>query len=58
VGADGPVRDLDGAYARWFAETGAAVALQRPDFYVFGAAPARDDGARLVADLRAALSAP
>jgi flavoprotein hydroxylase len=57
VGADAPVRDLDGTYARWFDAAGATVALQRPDFYVFGTAAA--DGARgLVADLRAALSDP
>jgi len=56
VGADAPVRDLDGTYARWFAAAGAKVALQRPDFYVFGTAATHDDGGRLVEDLRAALA--
>lgn len=55
VGADGPVRDLDGAYARWFAETATTVALQRPDFYVFGATAT--SSADLVGALRVALGA-
>jgi 3-(3-hydroxy-phenyl)propionate hydroxylase len=38
VGPEAPLRDLDGAYARWFAARGCEVALQRPDFTVFGAA--------------------
>jgi 2-polyprenyl-6-methoxyphenol hydroxylase-like FAD-dependent oxidoreductase len=38
VGPEAPLRDLDGAYARWFAAHGCEVALQRPDFTVFGAA--------------------
>ena len=56
VGPSAPVRDLDGVYARWFSETGAAVVLQRPDFYVFGAAPSADQAAALVADLRRAIA--
>ena len=42
VAADAPLHDLDGTYARWFEEHGAAVVLQRPDFYVFGAATGID----------------
>jgi hypothetical protein len=52
VAPDGPVADLDGGYARWFAAHGAAVALQRPDFHVFGAAPTLDGAPALVASLR------
>jgi 3-(3-hydroxy-phenyl)propionate hydroxylase len=33
----GPVRDLDGAYERWFTEHGCEALLARPDFYVFAA---------------------
>jgi 2-polyprenyl-6-methoxyphenol hydroxylase-like FAD-dependent oxidoreductase len=36
VGGDGALRDVGGAYARWFAARGCEVALQRPDFTVFG----------------------
>jgi len=38
VGAEAPLRDVDGAYARWFAARGCEVALQRPDFTVFATA--------------------
>ncbi len=38
VGGGGPLRDVDGAYARWFATHGCEVVLQRPDFAVFGTA--------------------
>jgi 2-polyprenyl-6-methoxyphenol hydroxylase-like FAD-dependent oxidoreductase len=55
VGAGAPVRDVDGRYARWFADTGTALVLQRPDFYVFGTAPRVDDATALVASLRRAL---
>jgi flavoprotein hydroxylase len=58
VGAGGPVADLNGGYARWFAEHGAAVALQRPDFYVFGAAAGLEGARALVASLRQRLQAP
>ena len=55
VRPSGPVRDLDGVYGRWFDEAGVELALQRPDFYVFGTA-ARPDGATvLVEQLRRAL---
>jgi flavoprotein hydroxylase len=52
VGANAPIADLRGGYARWFAEHGAAVALVRPDFAVFGAAPSLDGASALVAALR------
>jgi 2-polyprenyl-6-methoxyphenol hydroxylase-like FAD-dependent oxidoreductase len=52
VSADGPVVDLDGTYAQWFAQNQAAVVLARPDFYIFGAAPTLDGAEQLVADLR------
>jgi 2-polyprenyl-6-methoxyphenol hydroxylase-like FAD-dependent oxidoreductase len=55
VAPGGPVTDLGGGYARWFGEQGAAVALQRPDFAVFGTAATLDDAAGLVATLRAKL---
>ena len=55
VSADGPIFDANGGYARWFAAHGAAVALQRPDFYVFGTAPALDGARGLVESLRSAL---
>jgi 3-(3-hydroxy-phenyl)propionate hydroxylase len=56
VGRDGPIRDLDGTYARWFDRARAEIVLQRPDFYVFGAgASARDAGA-LVKALQSALA--
>ncbi|HTY16636.1 MAG TPA: bifunctional 3-(3-hydroxy-phenyl)propionate/3-hydroxycinnamic acid hydroxylase, partial [Myxococcota bacterium] len=55
VSADGPIVDANGGYARWFAAHGAAVALQRPDFYVFGTAPALDGARGLVESLRSAL---
>jgi len=58
IAADGPIEDVSGGYARWFEEHGAAVALQRPDFYVFGTAPALDGAAALVAALRSRLGAP
>jgi hypothetical protein len=52
VAPDGPVTDLAGSYARWFGEKGVAVALQRPDYAVFGTAPT-SRAAELVTTLRA-----
>jgi 2-polyprenyl-6-methoxyphenol hydroxylase-like FAD-dependent oxidoreductase len=52
VGAGAPIEDLRGGYARWFAQHGAAVALVRPDFAVFGSAPALGGASALVAALR------
>ena len=54
VGSDASVRDLDGAYRRWFQENGCTVVLARPDFYVFGAGSAAD-APRLVTSLRSML---
>lgn len=51
----GGIEDLDGRYRRWFEEYGVAVALQRPDFYVFGSAARVEDAGALVRDLRRAL---
>ena len=56
VGAAGPVHDVGGVYRRWFDDAGVAVALQRPDFYLFGAAASIEVSAQLVHDLRRALS--
>lgn len=47
--------DVDGTYAEWFTGHGVAVALQRPDFYLFGTASDATGAARLLADLRTAL---
>jgi len=57
VSRGGPLRDLDGAYARWFEAHGAAVALQRPDFAVFGTAPELAGAGALLDALRARLGA-
>jgi 2-polyprenyl-6-methoxyphenol hydroxylase-like FAD-dependent oxidoreductase len=57
VAAEGPVVDLGGGYARWFAERGVAVALQRPDFQVFGCARTLEGAGPLLEALRAALAA-
>lgn len=51
VSADGPVRDVDGTYRRWFQEHGCTVVLTRPDFYVF-AAGTSSDVPRFLAGLR------
>src|SRR5207247_6523667 len=55
VAPGAPVHDLHGTYARWFAENGVGVVLQRPDFHVFGTAPAIDGAATLAGRLRSAL---
>jgi 2-polyprenyl-6-methoxyphenol hydroxylase-like FAD-dependent oxidoreductase len=57
VADGGPVHDVNGTYARWFAEHGVGVVLQRPDFHVFGTASAVDGAAALVRALRNALDA-
>ncbi|MFB7032212.1 MULTISPECIES: bifunctional 3-(3-hydroxy-phenyl)propionate/3-hydroxycinnamic acid hydroxylase [unclassified Streptomyces] len=54
VSDGGSVRDLDGAYARWFSEHGCDALLARPDFYVF-AAGEHTDIPRFVSILRHAL---
>jgi len=55
VGANAPIADVCGGYARWFADHHAAVALVRPDFAVFGSAPSLDGAGALVAELRGRL---
>jgi hypothetical protein len=57
VGPDGPVRDLDGVYARWFQEAGVTMALQRPDFHVYGTAASEHEGRDLIRRLERALAA-
>ncbi len=52
VAADAPIVDVNGAYAKWFATTGRAVVLQRPDGYVFGTAGELGGAAAIVAALR------
>lgn len=55
VGPDGPVRDIDGDYGRWFTEHDCSLLLARPDFYVFGTGtPA--DATRLLSTLRSLLT--
>lgn len=52
----GPVVDAEGSYRRWFDGHGAAAALQRPDFHVFGTAATAAGAAALVVALRDALA--
>ena len=56
VGPDGPVRDVDGSYAKWFAAAGVEVVLQRPDFYIFGTASTANGAGKLISQLRRALT--
>ena len=51
VGPNAPVRDVDGAYERWFAAHGCTAVLTRPDFYVF-ASGAGSDAPKFLAMLR------
>jgi 2-polyprenyl-6-methoxyphenol hydroxylase-like FAD-dependent oxidoreductase len=55
VAPGGPVDDVSGSYAKWFAEHRVAVVLQRPDFHVFGTARTIDGAGALVAQLGRAL---
>ena len=48
-GVGGDTVDLDGTYAAWFDRLGADAVLARPDFYVFGTAPAAGVDALLAA---------
>ena len=56
VGPGATIEDAGGGYARWFREHEVAVALQRPDFAVFGTAPTLDGAGALVNALRARLA--
>jgi len=58
VGPGAAVDDVEGAYERWFAELGADVVLQRPDFRVFGTASGGGASERLVASAMHALARP
>jgi 2-polyprenyl-6-methoxyphenol hydroxylase-like FAD-dependent oxidoreductase len=49
------VSDVDGDYGKWFAAHGAVAVIERPDFYVFGAAESDGDLSVLVDDLLAQL---
>lgn len=57
VAPNGPVDDIHGSYAKWFASIGADVVLQRPDFHLFGSAHKLDGAGALVDQLRRALAA-
>lgn len=52
ISPNGPVRDVDGVYARWFADQAIVAMLTRPDFYRFGSAVTASDVEPLVAALR------
>lgn len=54
-GSEAGLVDKDGAYARYFAETGVRAILVRPDFYVFGAVEQDEDLEDLVEELAAGL---
>jgi hypothetical protein len=55
VGNGAPIEDVSGGYREWFAAAGVEVALQRPDFYLFGTARRADDTPALVRELRRSL---
>ena len=50
VGDGGDLEDADGSYGTWFTHNDVAVALQRPDFHLYGTAV---DGPGAVGLLRA-----
>jgi 3-(3-hydroxy-phenyl)propionate hydroxylase len=54
---DGP-EDVDGTYAEFFSQAGAAAFVGRPDFYLFGVADDAEDVPALVDDLLAQLPLP
>ncbi|MFJ8748755.1 bifunctional 3-(3-hydroxy-phenyl)propionate/3-hydroxycinnamic acid hydroxylase [Streptomyces sp. NPDC102441] len=54
LSGDGPVQDLDDAYAHWFAKHACTAVLARPDFYVFVAGE-HGDVPGFLAQLRQAL---
>lgn len=51
------VRDVDGAYGRFFGEHGVRAVLVRPDFYIFGTASAPGEVSQLLNSLRDQLGA-
>ncbi len=55
VSPEGPIRDVDGNYAKWFAAQGVVAILERPDFYRFGSAVTAAEIEPLVVALRAKL---
>jgi len=55
---DGGLSDVDGVYDWWFETHGVRVALQRPDFYLFGTATDASGATRLIDGLRDALTRP
>lgn len=57
IGANGPLHDVTGRYTQWFADHGVAVALQRPDFHLYGTAPEISGAGQLVSHLRQSLQA-
>jgi flavoprotein hydroxylase len=52
VAPGAPVDDIHGTYAKWFADHGVGVALQRPDFHIFGSAPTVGGTTALVESLQ------
>jgi len=56
IASSGPIVDERGSYREWFAAHQVAVVLQRPDFHLFGTAPAVEGANRLVRRLRSALA--
>ncbi len=50
--------DVDGTYQAWFDSRAVSVALQRPDFYLYGASPDPRAGSALVEQLRDVLADP
>jgi flavoprotein hydroxylase len=55
VGRGSAIADVDDNYADWFAAAGVAVALQRPDFYIFSTARSAEGTSELVRQLRRSL---
>ena len=56
VTPEGPIRDVDGGYGRWFGQQGFSVALSRPDFYQFAATSDRTEVDAMVSALRSKLA--
>jgi 2-polyprenyl-6-methoxyphenol hydroxylase-like FAD-dependent oxidoreductase len=54
---DNGLVDIDGGYARWFADHACAVALVRPDFVVYGTGESIEDAETLIVSLLANLGA-